>query len=216
MISVSITSVNWPSSPSLYTDEMVICDNRCVTNEYSDDTDESIVASVIAGDSDAYAEIMSRYEAKLRRYVMYLIHNQSMADDVVQDTFIKAYQNLKAFNSKYKFSSWIYRIAHNEAMNALKKVRYMTDDSIDELPDLGYDQRFEELVDTGILSEQVHSCLNKLEPKYREVVQLVYFEHMKYDEVSDILHVPTSTVGVWLSRAKTRLKDICKQQGVKR
>ncbi|NCU30719.1 RNA polymerase sigma factor [Candidatus Saccharibacteria bacterium] len=179
-------------------------------------TDESIVASIVAGDIDAYADILARYEAKLHRYVVYLIHNQTMADDIVQDTFIKAYQNLQGFNSKYKFSSWIYRIAHNEAMNAIKKVRHMADDDIDELPDTSYDQRIEEVVDSDILKAHVQGCLGKLEPKYREVIQLVYFEHMKYEEVSDILHVPTSTVGVWLSRAKTRLKELCKQRGVKR
>lgn len=181
-----------------------------------DATDESIVARVTAGNIDAYADIMARYEAKLRRYVTYLIHNQTMADDVVQDTFIKAYQNLKGFNPKYKFSSWIYRIAHNEAMNTIKKERHTTDDDIEELPDTGYDHKTDELIDREFLKEQVHGCLDKLDQKYREVIQLIYFEHMKYDEVSDILQVPTSTIGVWLSRAKNRLKEICKQRGVKR
>ena len=101
-------------------------------------------------------------------------------------------------------------------MNAIKKERHLTDDEIEELPDTGYEQKTEELIDSNILKEQVHGCLDKLDPKYREIIQLVYFEHMKYDEVSDILKVPTSTIGVWLSRAKTRLKDICKQRGVER
>ena len=181
-----------------------------------DTTDESIVAKVTSGDIDAYAEIMARYELKLHRYVVYLIHNQTMADDVVQDTFIKTYQNLKGFNPKYKFSSWIYRIAHNEAMNAIKKERHTADYDINELHDTGYDQQIEELIDSDILKEHVHGCLDKLDPKYREVIQLIYFERMKYDEVSDILQVPTSTIGVWLSRAKNRLKETCKQRGVRR
>ena len=185
-------------------------------NNESNSTDESIVESIIAGDIDAFAEIIARYEARLHRYVVYLIHNHTTADDVVQDTFIKAYQNLRSFNAKYKFSSWMYRIAHNEAMNAVKKVRKLTDDDIYELPDQGYDQHIEELVDGTILKEDVHSCLDKLDSKYREVIQLVYFEHMKYDEVSDVLHMPPSTVGVWLSRAKIQLKQLCKQRGVKR
>ena len=181
----------------------------------SEDTDESIVARIVAGDVDAYAEIVLRYEAKLHRYVTYLCHNHTMADDVVQDTFIKAYQNLNGFNPHYKFSPWIYRIAHNETMNAIKKIRYTTDD-IDELPDQHYDQGVEELIDSDILKQHVRGCLDKLDSKYREVVQLVYFEHMKYDEASDVLRVPTSTIGVWLSRAKAQLKELCRQQGVKR
>ena len=73
-----------------------------------------------------------------------------------------------------------------------------------------------ELVDKKILAEDVHGCLGKLAPKYREVMQLVYFEHMKYEEASDVLHVPTSTIGVWLSRAKSQLREICKKRGVRR
>lgn len=178
--------------------------------------DEAVIAKVIGGEIDAYALIMDRYEAKLYRYVVYLIHDPIEAKDVVQETFIKSYKNLRGFNQKLKFSSWIYRIAHNEAMNTVRKVRHITDDDVDTFPDESYDSRIDELLDKVILSEHVHGCLEKLEPKYREVVQLVYFEGMKYDEVSDVLHVPASTVGVWLSRAKARLKLICEKRGMKR
>lgn len=179
-------------------------------------SDEVVVALVTSGDIDAYATLMERYEHKLHRYVTYLIHDQTTASDVVQETFIKAYQNLRSFNQSYKFSSWIYRIAHNEAMNAVKKTRHLSDTDITELPDSEYDAHMDELVDAGLLKERVHGCLEQLDPKYRAVVQLVYFEHMKYDEVSDVLHIPTSTVGVWLSRAKAKLKAICEQKGVSR
>ncbi|NCO10605.1 RNA polymerase sigma factor [Candidatus Saccharibacteria bacterium] len=187
-----------------------------MSSQRPDDLDKATVAKIINGDADAYADIMARYEAKLHRYVVYLIHNNATANDVVQDTFIKAYQNLQGFNGKYKFSSWIYRIAHNEAMNAVKKMRHITDDDINELPDVTYSQGIEELMDEEALRGRVRACLNGLEPKYREVIQLVYFERMKYEEVSDILHVPASTIGVWLSRAKKLLKEICQQKGVRR
>lgn len=177
--------------------------------------DKAVIAKVIGGDIEAYAEIMTRYQAKLHRYVAYLIHDQATAYDVVQETFIKAYQNLQGFNPKYKFSSWIYRIAHNEAMNAVKKMRHLSDADIDELPDVGYDPQIDEQLDRDIVNTHVQGCVRKLEPKYREVVQLVYFDHMKYEEVSEVLHVPASTVGVWLSRAKNMLKVICESRGVK-
>lgn len=179
-------------------------------------SDESIVAEITAGNVDMFAEIMARYEAKLTRYVIYLIHDNGTATDVVQETFIKAYQNLNSFNTKYKFSSWIYRIAHNEAMNAIKKHRFLYSEEVDDLPSKEYEQNISELIDDDLLKINVHDCLRQLEPKYREVIQLVYFENMKYDDVSDVLHIPSSTVGVWLSRAKSKLKLICTQKGVKR
>lgn len=176
--------------------------------------DKNIVSKVIDGDIDAYEKIMSRYEAKLHRYVVYLIHNHTVADDVVQETFIKTYKSLRSFNSKYKFSSWIYRIAHNEAMNTVKKIRYSSGDDINELPDIEYNQQIEKLVDNKIIKGHINDCLAKIDTKYREIVQLVYLEGMKYEEVSDILHIPSSTVGVWLSRAKKKLKDVCSKKGV--
>ena len=185
------------------------------------ETDEAIVARVTGGDSDAYAKLLARYETKLLRYVTYLIRNEVAAQDVVQDTFIKAYKNLHGYNPKYKFSSWLYRIAHNEAMNAVKKsdVRFAADEDIADMPNVGYDPHFDEQLDAEMTKAQVHACLAKLAPKYREVVQLTYFEHMQYDEVSDVLHIPTSTVGVWLMRARLQLREICKhmrsQQGAK-
>ncbi len=186
------------------------------------ETDVAIVARVTGGDSDSYAQLMERYEAKLLRYVAYLIHNEVAAQDVVQETFIKAYQNLKGFNPKYKFSSWLYRIAHNEAMNTVKKndLRLLVGKDIADLPDVGYDPHFDEQLDAELAKAEVHRCLAKLVPKYREVVQLTYFENMPYDEVSDVLHVPTSTVGVWLMRAKKQLRHICRNlehsKGVRR
>lgn len=179
-------------------------------------TDETVVQQVIQGDIDAYGELMQRYEAKLHRYVVYLIHDQIAAQDVVQDAFIKAYQNLRSFNPSYKFSSWIYRIAHNEAMNAVKKLGRTSDQDIALLPDDSYDAQLDEIMDKQILKAHVHGCLAKLEPKYREVVQLVYLEQLKYEEVSDVLHIPTSTVGVWLSRAKVKLRGVCTQEGATR
>ena len=179
-------------------------------------SDELIVASVVSGNVDEFADIMDRYEPKLTRYVVYLIHDPATAKDVVQDTFIKAYQNLNSFNPKYKFSSWIYRIAHNEAMNAIKKHRFLYSEEVDDLPSKEYEQNISELIDDDLLKTNVHDCLKQLETKYREVIQLVYFENMKYDDVSDVLHIPSSTVGVWLSRAKSKLKLICTQKGVKR
>ncbi len=178
--------------------------------------DEAIVAAVIHGDIDAYAAIMARYEQKLERYVLYLVHDTATARDIVQETFIRAYQNLRSYNPKYKFSSWLYRIAHNQAMNAIKKERHTVAVESDTFPDTAYDARIDELVDAKILHQRVQQCLGRLAPKYREVVQLIYFENMKYEDASDVLRVPVSTVGVRLSRAKVQLLKICKQIGVKR
>lgn len=177
-------------------------------------SDEEVAREIIDGDNDKFEIIINRYEQKLLRYVIYLINNKSNANDAVQETFIKTYINLKSFNPKYKFSSWIYRIAHNEAMNIVKKNRNLSEQDIDEIPPLSYDAQIEKDIDKKILQEDVMLCLKKLDLKYREVIQLAYFENMKYEEISDILKIPVSTVGIRLSRARNNLKKICNQNGV--
>lgn len=184
-------------------------------NKNNNQADIEAIEKIIKGDIDAYATIMKRYEAKLHRYVSYLIHDPAKTQDAVQETFIKAYQNLQGFNPKYKFSSWIYRIAHNEAMNAIKKTPQIINKDISELSDVGYSDDTGDLIDKAILKENIHACLQHLTPKYKEVIQLIYFENMQYEEVSDILRIPVSTVGVWLMRAKAQLKGICEKRGVK-
>ncbi|MBP9821113.1 RNA polymerase sigma factor, partial [Candidatus Saccharibacteria bacterium] len=102
--------------------------------------DEQIVQLVISGNKEKFGDIMERYEPKLMRYVVYLAHDEPMATDIVQETFIKSYKNLKSYNPKYKFSSWIYRIAHNEAMNAVKRDKNIVNGlEIDELKEATYE-----------------------------------------------------------------------------
>jgi RNA polymerase sigma-70 factor (ECF subfamily) len=178
--------------------------------------DETIVAKIIAGDVELYGELMARYEQKLIRYVTYLARDQVFASDIVQDTFIKAYQNLRGFDKKYKFSSWVYRIAHNETMNAIKKEKHINRQiDIDELQDYQYDSSVITDIDRKILNTNLQACLDGLENKYREILMLQYYENMKYADIADILMIPTSTVGVRANRAKIKLRDICQQKGVK-
>lgn len=177
-------------------------------------TDEDIVDSIVSGDIDAYGVLMSRYEQKLLRYVIYLARDQVSASDIVQDTFIKAYQNLRGFNKKYKFSSWIYRIAHNETMNAIKHGKHIDGNTdIYDLEDKDSDESIINKIDSAILSGKIKACLNDLDNKYREVLMLQYFEDIKYSEIADILRIPISTVGVWSRRAKEKLKQICIKKG---
>lgn len=178
--------------------------------------DEEIVRRIIRGDSDAFAEIMQRYEARLLRYVVYLIHNEPMARDAVQETFIKSYKNLRSFNDKYSFSSWIYRIAHNEAINAIKREKHIVGGlNVEELKEATYETSVIEDIDRAILKGNVTACLDALDKRYREVLMLQYYENMKYSEIADVLHMPASTVGVWASRGKTLLKEICEKKGVR-
>lgn len=177
-------------------------------------SEAAIVKRIIAGDVECYGELMTLYEPKLLRYVHYLLHDSDVAADVVQETFIKAYQNLRAYDVHRPFSSWIYRIAHNQAMNMLKKERHIDHTSAVEDNESNIEMTIETEIDQAILGKDMKICLDQLEVKYREVLMLQYYENMKYSEIADVMHVPVRTVGVWSARAKAKMKALCIRKGV--
>ncbi len=172
-------------------------------------TDEEIVKLVISKDKNIYNELVKRYENKLLRYVKYITNNSHKAEDVVQETFIKTFINLKGFNKKLKFSSWIYRIAHNEAINALEK--HKKEVKIDENIFIDEKENLELELDKKIVMEKVKKCLNKISLLYREPVSLFYLEEKSYEEISDILRIPIGTVGTRINRAKLLMKKLCQK-----
>ncbi|MBL8121173.1 RNA polymerase sigma factor [Candidatus Saccharibacteria bacterium] len=176
-------------------------------------TDQAIVAQVRGGDSAAYAQLMQRYEHKLMRYVMYQVKDAALAADIVQETFIKAYENLWSYKPAYAFSTWLYRIAHNQMVSALRKQHHVVPNSEAFLADLAYEPKIAEAIDQSFTKTNVQHCLHDLDQKYRDVLQLVYFEDMSYSQVADVLRVPAATVGVWVARGKSKLRAICERKG---
>jgi len=169
-------------------------------------SDEEIVKKVIAGDKLAYENIIERYQAKLVRYVSYLLKDNTEAEDVVQDTFIKAYMNLNSLNLSKKFSSWIYRIAHNESVNKLIKRKWISNFDFELFStDLSVEEHFEK----EEIKNWIALCLDKVDIKYKEPLVLYYLEDKSYDEISTILRIPVGTVGTRINRGKKLLKTIC-------
>ncbi len=173
------------------------------------ESDESLVARVRAGESEPYGELIQRYEPKLGRYIRKFVPNQAAQEDVLQDVFIKAYRNLNGFDLDRRFSPWLYRIAHNEALNHIKKFKrepLIIDEHEWEVADERLDLTRE--MDHAFTRESVAEALSQLKPKYREPLVLFYFEERTYEEIAEILRLPRNTVGTLISRAKNQLKDI--------
>ena len=140
-----------------------------------------------------------------------------MAEDIVQNSFIKAYRNLYSFNTKKRFSSWIYRIVHNEAINQIKKQKKIIslDDNKFLLETLFTNEDIQLDFEKKEISENIQKCLNKLPIKYSEPLILFFLEEKSYTEISDILRIPVNTVGTRIKRGKIYLKKICEKKGSK-
>ena len=162
-----------------------------------------------------FGEIVKRYEAKLQRYVRRLgVHNVDDQLDVLQEIFLKVYKNLRGFNHQLKFSSWIYRIAHNEAISWYRKhnVRpegHLVFDSEELLGFMAATQDHAEAsFDKQINAVKLNDALLEVDEKYRQVLVLRFFEHLEYEEISDILQIPVGSVGTLLHRGKKQLAGV--------
>jgi RNA polymerase sigma-70 factor (ECF subfamily) len=172
-------------------------------------TDEEIVLKVQSGDSEAFGVLVERYERRMHSYARKFLFGYEDSEDVVQTVFIKAYTNILQFDTKRKFSSWLYRVAHNEFINVIKKkgkenVSLFDVDTI--FPHLaGKEDPFKDR-EAVELKNMLDLYLSKISPKYREILVLYYLEEMDYEEISEIMEIPSSTVGVRLKRGKDALK----------
>ncbi len=173
-------------------------------------SDEELVSLSLENQSN-FAILIDRYEGLLKRYV-FRISNfpQEDVEDVLQDVFIKVYQNLNAFNHKLKFSSWIYRITHNQVISQYRrnKARPQLDWQVDDdfMNNLKSDIDIGKSLDDKILKNEVKEILNKMDYKYSQVLVLKFLEEKSYAEISDILKKPQGTVATLINRAKKQFK----------
>jgi RNA polymerase sigma-70 factor (ECF subfamily) len=175
-------------------------------------SDEELAHEVQQGKSEAFNLLFSRYEQKMLRYGRRFLYTYEDLEDAVQEVFIKAYRNIQSFQTNKKFSTWLYRIAHNTFINVIKKkgreqVSFFEFDTLVQLPS----RRVDSVEDDFLKIENrtaVEDVLKQLSPKYREVLVLFYFEELGYKEIAEILKIPTSTVGVRIARAKSALKKL--------
>jgi RNA polymerase sigma-70 factor (ECF subfamily) len=155
---------------------------------------------------------MKRYEKKLFAYIMRISSfSPEEAEDTLQDVFIKVYKNLRDFDLELKFSSWIYRITHNEVISKYRKnsarPKLLSEEaSTIILQRISDDFNLETDLDRDFLRKNIYKVLSRIEKKYKEVLILKYFEEKEYKEISDILKKPIGSVATLLYRAKEKLR----------
>jgi RNA polymerase sigma-70 factor (ECF subfamily) len=179
--------------------------------EYMKQSDEDIAALIKNGDEAAFALLMTRYEPKLLRYGTRFIGSlgRDVLDQAVQDIFISAYQNIESFDASQRFSPWIYRIAHNTFVDILRKKtkeRLYGFDFDTLLSHAVHEDTFAKEKENSEVRVLLEKGLSALPAPQREIITLYYFEELTYKEIADVLHVPISTVGVRLIRARAALK----------
>lgn len=175
------------------------------------ESDEKLIEMVKNGDSESFAPLIERYKMAIYRLVYQMVHNRDDAEDLVQETFIKAYQGIKTFKSGYKFLPWLFRIATNHTLNFIKKER-----KVDVQP-LEWAQNYKDdkgdpvqIIKEKMLKEKIAKAMEQLPEDYRVILILRVEEQLSYAEISQALGIPVGTVMSRLARARQQLRNIFK------
>ena len=177
----------------------------------------TLVAQSREGNTSAFAELVRRYEGKIFRLAQHVTQNREDAEDVLQETFMKAYEHLDQFQGNSKFYTWIVRIAVNQALMKLRRKKTGKTVSLDETIDTGedtvvreiatWDENPEQRFSREEMGEILDSAIQSLEPPYRSVFVLRDIEELSTEETADALGLSIPAVKSRLLRARLQLRE---------
>lgn len=177
----------------------------------SKDRDIALLNDCKRGDRKALDSLVRRYERPVYNAAYRMLGNPDEAADVTQTVFLKVFENLDRFNPKYKFFSWIYRIAINESINRLNrrnKLEPLAENLVS--PDLSPGA----LMESGRISKEIQAVILTIQEDHRAVIVLRHFSELSYREIGQILEIPEKTVKSRLFSARKQMKDQLQKNGV--
>ncbi len=178
--------------------------------------------AVKGGDEQAYADLMERYKKPVYHMILKMVRNVDDAEDLTIEAFAKAFKNLDRFKKDYTFSTWLFRIATNNAIDFIRKKKLETyslntsfsDDNGDAVTIDVEDKRLnpaEETIKSQKI-ELIRMFVTKLPAKYQRLVKLRYFDELSYEEIAQELGAPLGTVKAQLHRARELMYDLVKDK----
>ena len=168
-------------------------------------TDRDLIVRARRGDGDAFSELVTRYQINVFNVCYRILHERGEAEDLAQETFVRAYDRIHTFDVEREFGPWIRRVAANLCLNHLEgqKVTAELDDERDADPT----QRPESVVELKERSDQIRGVLASLPAHYRVVVELRHYQELTYEEIAEELKIPLSDVKSHLFRARKILAE---------
>jgi RNA polymerase sigma-70 factor (ECF subfamily) len=183
-------------------------------------SDQDIVALARAGEETAYRELIRRYERPLFSLLYRMVRDRELAEDLAQETFVKALNAIESYRPEYKFSSWIFKIANNAAIDHLRR-RELDTLSLEGSPHAETPEAVEatalqigdrqesplDEVEARELGGQIEQAIARLRPEYRSCILLRHVEGRAYEEIAEILNLPLGTVKTYIHRARNELRQ---------
>ena len=184
-------------------------------------SDVELIAGAIAGGEDNFEELVRRYQRPIIGYVFRMLGDYESALDVTQEVFIKVYNSLERYSSEYKFSTWLYRIAHNAAIDHMRRNSVNAQSLETESADGTYQLQIESQNPTPEQDRersewrtQIDSVVKCLPAVYRDLILLRHSQDLSYDEIAEVTGLPLGTVKNRLFRAREMMRDIFIERGL--
>ncbi len=182
-------------------------------------TDQEVVLLACAGQEAAYRELIRRYERPVFALLFRMLRDRELAEDLAQETFIKALNAIQSYRPEFKFSSWIFKIANNAAIDHLRR-RELDTLSLDGSPHAETPEAMQatalqigarqesplDAVEAKELGGSIEAAIGRLRPEYRSCILLRHVEGRAYEEIAEILNLPLGTVKTYIHRARNELR----------
>jgi RNA polymerase sigma-70 factor (ECF subfamily) len=184
-------------------------------------SDQEVVLQAREGLEAAYRELIRRYERPIFSLIYRMVRDRALAEDLSQETFIKALNAIDSYRPEYKFSSWIFKIANNAAIDQIRR-RELDTLSLDGSPHATTLDEIEatalqvsarglsplEALESSELGGQIEQAIGRLRPEYRSCILLRHVEGLAYEEIAELMNLPLGTVKTYIHRARNELRDL--------
>jgi RNA polymerase sigma-70 factor (ECF subfamily) len=179
-------------------------------------SDEALIVRIATGDKLAMQVLFARHHVRVYRFVLRLVRNQTLAEDLISEVFLDVWRQAGKFEARSAVSTWLLAIARFKALSSMRK---RSEEALDEeaaaaIEDPGDDPEVAaQKKDKG---ELLRKCIEQLSPEHREIVDLVYYHEKSIEEVAEIVGIPENTVKTRMFYARKRLSELLKAAGVDR
>ena len=183
-------------------------------------SDAELIVKAISGREEGFEELVRRYQRPIVGYIYRMLGDYDASLDVSQEVFIKVYKSLDKYSSEYKFSTWLYRIAHNATIDHIRRNSQNLQSLETESEDGAYQMQLESSAPTPEQNQErrewkseIESVVKCLPSTYRELILLRHTQELSYDEIAEVTNLPLGTVKNRLFRAREMMREIFIERG---
>lgn len=171
-------------------------------------SDLELVRRSQSGNREAFSELVNRHQHLVYNVAYRFMRDATLAEDMAQESFVKAYRLIKGFRAECSFTTWMYRVTATTCLTEINRRKRRGEVELTPENSVQKTEAFEHAPSERDLKEQIRRCVTRLSDRYATIVTLYYLKGISYDEIADVMNVPLGTLKTWMFRARKQLRMI--------